>query len=199
MMEKMSALNQRWLAVVLLLLSLLLLSVLFIRPLWGHFMNGQREIEQIRDHITRFEQLQVVAKENEKLLKNSKGPGSTAQYLLPAETPTLAAARLQKLLKSVIVNAGGELVSSRSLPLENDGLLQQVGVGIKIQANIDVIQRVLHTLESRVPVLKIDEVSMLRRQRRRASTRQAKVNRKPSVIEMRFNVSGYLQPSGDVR
>jgi hypothetical protein len=197
MMQQLPAAQRKYLAIALLIFSVFLLTILVFRPLWNQYANGQAEVEQTRDHISRFESIQLRAKDNQRLLEELQGYASVAQYLLSGGSSDLAAARLQQKIKSIIVNAGGQLVSTRKLALDAGALLQPVGVRVKMRADINAIKKILHAFESHVPLLKVDEVAMIQRNRSSDSRRRSSHTNTAPVIEMRFNVSGYLELVGD--
>ena len=194
MMTQLPTIQRKSLAVFLLLVFVVLLVSLIFRPLWNRYVAGQTQIEQMRSHIAALESVQLRAEDNRILLQTWQRSASPGQYLLPGASPDLAAARLQKKIKSVIVNAGGQLISTRKLAHEAGQLLQSVGIRVKMRADIDAIKKILHAFESHVPLLKVDEVTMI--QRGKDNTRQQRGNDEDAsrVIEMRFDISGYIEP-----
>jgi len=193
MMMQLAAVQRKYLAVALLVFSVLFLTLLGFRPLWDQYTGGQAQIEQTRDHIARFESVQLRAKDNQLLLGEWQGYASLDQYLLAGKSSGLAAAGLQKKVKSVIVSAGGQLLSTRTLALDAGQLLQPVGIRVKMRANITAIKNIMHAFESHVPLLKIDEVAMILRDRANSSQRSRNNETAEPVIEIRFNISGYLE------
>lgn len=193
MMMQLSAVQRQYLAVALFFSALIFLIFLVFHPSWKQYVDGQAQIEQTRDHIARFETVQLRAKDNQLLLEEWQGYASLTQYLLPGKSSDLAAASLQKKVKSVIVNAGGQLLSTRTLALDAGQLLQPVGIRVKMRADITAIKNILHAFESHVPLLKVDEVAMILRGQSSSSQRRRSNEAAAPVIEMRFNISGYLE------
>ena len=196
MMQQYTVIQRRVLALGFLLLASML-SILLLEPVLDMYADNNRQIEQMRDHIHRFRHLQSVAEDNQRLLDEWQAFGSVQQYLLDGRTVGLVSASLQKLVKDIIQQANGQLISTRTVSYQEQDYLQRVGVRVKMQADIYAVQQVLHELESHVPLLRVDALFVSHIDPRRSRLRRIRGAEAAGMVEMQFNVSGYMISPGE--
>ena len=192
MMQQYTIKQRRMLALGLLLAAIVMM-ILLLQPLFTLYSDNNRQIEQMLDHIGRFHHLQSVAEDNQQLLDEWQAYGPVQQYLLTGGTTGLASAGLQKLVKDIIQQAGGQLLSTSTISYQSKDYLQAVGVRVKLQGDVRAMQRILHELESHVPLLRIDALSINHMNPRRSRVRRIRTAQTDGTVEMRFTISGYMQ------
>ena len=82
------------------------------------------------------------------------------RFFLRNTAPNLAGAELQELVKSTIEQAGGRITTSQSPAPREDGGFRQIVANIQFFATTPNLQRILHGLETKEPLLVIDNITI---------------------------------------
>ena len=89
------------------------------------------------------------------------GTGSGTALAVVAESETLAAADLDTLVRSTVVDAGGAVLSSQT-----EAKHDEAGIGGRIEAQavvegpIEAVQKAVFRLENGTPLVLVDEIAM---------------------------------------
>jgi len=185
---------QRWLALGLLIFVLAVLSLVVVIPLLSKGLAYQEQKQELL--FRRQKMHQIAAKEGaiaaqlEQLRQQFKQQG----YFSRHETAALASADLQKFVKALIADAGGQLNSTQVLPIrERDGLTEIV-VQVRMKGDITVLRDVLHGIETSIPIKIIKQLDIRPvRGKRNRKTRKIEPS---NQLNIRFQVVSFLrQPS----
>jgi general secretion pathway protein M len=197
MSEAVKGANPCYRAVGVLLALLLGLNLAITWP-WLN-LNGKynETLAEINNQIRRFQNLQAQGPQLEAQLKSLDREVGNASFYVDAHTPALAAAALQKQVKSAVDGAGGKLTSTQNLPLKEEGNAQRVAILVRMSGDVDALFKVLYDLEAASPLLFIDNLTVRNRPtpRRRRSRRPQPVSNQYS-LDISFELTGYLRESG---
>jgi general secretion pathway protein M len=185
---RLSSSARRALALAL-LLGLVALTIGSVGlPLWHHH-RAQAELLEIRvDALARFERVVSGLEERRAELARLEAAPELARFVLARESPTLAAARLQEQVKSVVEAHGGRLISVHVLDPAEAGAFLRVGLGIRLSIDMEGLQQVLHELEGGRPALFVDDLVIVSR-----SARGTRGGETPIPdLDIRFRISGFL-------
>ena len=83
----------------------------------------------------------------------------SASFYVDADTPALAAAALQKQVKTAVDGAGGTLTSTQNLPMKEEGNAHRVAILVRMRGDVDALFKVLYDLEAASPVGETEEVA----------------------------------------
>lgn len=151
---------QRWLAVGLLLLVVTVVVFAVLVPLVSTELAYH---EEKNDLLFRLQRQQTIAgretqvKERLELVKQQF---LEQGYFSTSSTEALASAELQNIVKTAVADAGGQLTSTQGLPGKlTDGFFR-VAVKVRMTGTTEALVGVLHTIESAVPVLLIDQLDI---------------------------------------
>ena len=151
---------QRWLAVGLLLLVVTVVVFAVLLPL---VTTGLAYYEEKNDLLFRLQRQQTIAgretqvKEQLDLIKQQF---LEQGYFSTSSTEALASAELQNIVKTAVADAGGQLTSTQGLPGKlTDGFFR-VAVKVRMTGTTEALVGVLHTIESAVPVLLVDQLDI---------------------------------------
>lgn len=151
---------QRWLAVGLLFLVIAVVVLAVLLPL---ATTGLAYHEEKNDLLFRLQRQQTIAgretqvKEQLELIKQQF---LEQGYFSTSSTEALASAELQNIVKTAVADAGGQLTSTQGLPGKlSDGFLR-VAVKVRMTGTTEALVGVLHTIESAVPVLLVDQLDI---------------------------------------
>jgi general secretion pathway protein M len=185
------SLASRLLAVLILIVVIAGLWSLAALPLWRTYTTNRALIEEHRNNIERFGRIAATTQELEAALARLERRPEVRSFTLEDQSPTLAAATLQERVKRLVESAGGRLTSTQVLESSPVGGFQKVGINVRMSVDVAAFQQVLHGLETGLPVMLVDEVIVLARRTRRRSRRKGP--EPPSLLDVRFELSGYLR------
>ena len=187
----------RWLALALLLVPLLLLYVLVIRPFWVVPMDaGWTRLVELRERQYRIQselgQADAVAEQFFQVHEQLAGvPGFLAQ----TGSSQAASALLQQVEQQVVLASPGNaacLVTART-PLPSDGAAKEafvrVSTQVRLRCGAKELARVLHGLEYGSPRLFVDNLVIL------SQRHQVLPGESGAGLDVAFDVYGYLDPA----
>ena len=180
---------RRAVAVALLVLALAALWRFGAAPLWRAWQADRESVARLGEQIARLETLARSREDFARALRAAQeAPGLTGA-LIEADSPTLAAAQLQQTVKALVEAAGGSVVSSQPTDAVPAGPYSRIGLEVRMLVTVEALQRVLHELESRRPVLVVDEMLVLSRTARRP---RRGVQQHSGPLDVRLQIAGFL-------
>ncbi|MCB1918679.1 MAG: hypothetical protein KDJ28_01710 [Candidatus Competibacteraceae bacterium] len=187
------SLGHRGFALLLLALAMGLFYVGVDQFWMGRYRYYQDNAERLMGRLQNLERLAAARPELEKAIQAIRNDQRTAAYFLPQAAPALAAADLQQRVKSLVENAQGSLLSVQALPVIEEGGMVRVAVSATVQGDVEALQKVLHSLESQVPLLFVDNLQVTARQFR-PRLPDGKIAPYTRVqLNSQMEVSGYLR------
>ncbi len=187
--EKMDASKQRQLAIGLLVVAAILLLCGTILPvaLANRALNG--EIETLHGRLQRLE---TIASQDEELrarYARLRQNQATHGYFLQGDSEAVVSADLQRILKNTTTGHGIQLMSTQILPAVKEDSLTRVSLRVRIRGPMEGLVESLYELESNLPLLFLDNLSIRTavsvRQRLRATSNN-------SPFEASFDLTAYM-------
>ncbi len=174
--------SQRWLAVGLLALVVLLVVFAGIVPLVSAGLAYHEEKQELAFRLQRYRQIvdkkDSVAAGIEQIKQQYRDQG----YFSNRDTVALASADLQKFIKAAVTQAGGELTSTQVLPSRSDSGFNQISIKVRMSGDIESLRSVLHEIESSVPIVIVDQLDIRpERGRRNRKTRQIEPSNRMNI------------------
>jgi len=160
-------------------------------PLWRAWQEDRDTVERLGEQLVRLQTLARARDDFARALDAARAASGLAGALMVADSPTLAAAQLQQTVKSLVEAAGGSVVSSQPTEAVPAGPYTRIGLDVRMLLGIEALQRVLHELEGRRPVLVVGEMLILSRTARR-TRRGEQAGEAP--LDVRLQVEGFLEP-----
>jgi general secretion pathway protein M len=191
MTARLSTLQSRFLAVGLLLLSIVAVAAAVAIPALLLHRHYDSALAELTDRLQRFRRVAAQQPEWARLLEDLKSRDAT-RFTLKNQATNLAAAELQDKVREAIESNGGRIVTIQTPPPREEGVFRQVGVNVQLFANTSNLQKILFTIESQVPHLFVDNVSM-----RATAFRGFRPN--PGVepeVSVQADVSAFVYPAG---
>jgi general secretion pathway protein M len=175
-------LTQRSLAVALLVAVLLVVILLLIVPL----VNNWLELNETKHSLAfRLQQYERILANKESVLAGIANINEQHQeqgYFNSQGTDALASAEMQEFIKKAIVDAGGQLSSTQSIPVTDKGDFTRITVRVRMTGNSEVLRSVLYKIETATPLIIIDQIDIRPvRGRRNVTTRQIQLSNELSV------------------
>lgn len=192
--------QQKWLALALLGLVVVLVFSLIISPLFSLFWRQGERLEQLEGQLERYQRLAGELEQTEQQLQQLSAETPDDNLYLPEQRPALAQAWLQQHLNRQVAQSGGQLVSIQNAPASSDGPLPEVMLRVHLRSELNELVPLIHAIESGMPALFIEDLVITaspRRARARnnrvvARRQSARVREIPS-LDVRFNLLGYTK------
>ena len=192
MIARLSKLQRRMLALLLLLVAAAIFVSAVAMPLVTTWTENRDEIVQMEDSIARYARLSARIDALESAVEALAASEELDAFVLPQTSEPLAAAALQERVKSVVTGSGGTLTSTQVLPVAKEQGFKRIAVNVRMAGSVEALQRALHELESGLPYLLADNVVILARGARKRR-RQAAPG---EMLDVRFNLSGFMRDPG---
>lgn len=182
---------QRWMAVALFLLVLAAVVFAVLMPL---ISTGLAYHDEKIDLLFRLQRQQTIAGRETLVaeqLEAIKQQFLEQGYFSTSNTEALASAELQNIVKTAVADAGGQLTSTQGLPGKMNNGFFRVAVKVRMTGSMETLVGVLHTIETAVPVLIVDQLDI----NPVRGTRNRKTNKvEPSdQLNVSFQVVSFLR------
>jgi general secretion pathway protein M len=186
--------RSRALALLLFIVTLLLvvasvtLPVLAMNRHYDELINGmsdqlvvyKRVARNSEQYQSKFQQLMRLQRQDRRYLKS--------------DTESLATAELQRVVKQVIAGNQGEILSTQVTQTTEEQGFKRVTIRIRMKSTLEDMVKIFHTLESKMPYLFVEHVTVRSRQvaRRRLPANKA-IEEAMSQLDIDFQLSGYMR------
>ena len=154
------ALQQRWIAVGLLIAVVLVIILVVLVPVVSKGM----ELNETKNNLVfRLQQYERILAKKEAVISsmaNIKQQHEEQGYFNSQNTDALASAEMQEFIKKAIVDAGGQLSSTQALPVSNKNKFNRITVRVRMTGNSEVLRAVLYKIETSNPLIIIDQIDI---------------------------------------
>lgn len=151
-MDSVPRIARQFLAVALLVASIVAAYGLVVSPAWQHFADARQQIAEQRILLGRFQEAAGRRAEAEEMLRNASAAPVT-RLALRGETEAIQLAGLQSLVGEAASRRGVRLSTARPLPATDSGGLRLVGLRLDLRADFEAILSLLHDIEAMEPTL----------------------------------------------
>jgi len=152
--------RDRVLAVALLVFSIGLGYTLVINPLLDLRREYSESVEDLEFRLQRYRKVAAEKGYWAKHVEEIKQHSSVSEQYISQDTPALASADLQTLIKETVNSAGGELISTQVVPEQKEEQLTRIAVRVRMNGSTRVLREVLYAVETAKPILWIDNVNL---------------------------------------
>lgn len=186
-MTHLTPLQQRSLAVAILIMLMLAIYGLMISPIITRYQTANEQIDNLSFQIAKYQAIAESRQQASLQLKQLQKQNERSGYLLKGRTPALLSANLQQHLKKLVAQSGGELI--RVQPLRhNNAQLPSVSLRVQVRADVTQLLAQLYKLENGKPLLTISEISVTANPVRKSSYARKSVIQ---PLDIRFQLTGY--------
>jgi len=158
-LQRLTPPQARVLAIALLVAAVVLALAILLAPV---IMLHKHYDDAIETWITRLSTYRRVAAQAPTLRSalDAMRTKDARRFYLRNTAPNLAGAELQELVKSTIEQAGGRITTSQSPAPRDDGGFRQIVANVQFFATTPNLQRILHALETKEPLLVVDTITI---------------------------------------
>ncbi|MEY3786273.1 MAG: hypothetical protein RIQ94_1796 [Pseudomonadota bacterium] len=153
-------LQQRWVALSILIVVVILIFLIFILPL----ITKKIELSEVKNNfVVKLQQYERILANKDLVstnMANITNEHKSQGYFNSQETDALASAEMQEFIKKAIVDAGGQLSSTQALPVSSDDNFNKITVRVRMTGNSEELRAVLYKIETSEPLIIIDQIDI---------------------------------------
>jgi len=190
-MQTLNDKQQRWLAIGLLLATVMSIALLIFMP-WYNSLT--KTLEDIDEQVFRDKRYQrVIASREEVLTEIEQGRKeiNSLGYFSVQTKPSLAAAELQKRLKEMVQNADGEISSTQVLPNKDEDGLLRITVKVKLTGDMEMLRALLFEIDVEKPLMMIENLTIVPAPKKR--NRKTRKREQTGKVVVTLEVSSYIR------
>lgn len=182
---------QRWLAVGLLGLVILLICLIILLPIVNKGLELHETKENLAFNLNKYERILAGKDAIVGNIDAIKQQHEEQGYFNTQGTSALASAQMQEFIKQTIVQAGGQLSSTQVLPSTSKEKFNRITISVRMTGNIEVLRDVLYKLETATPLIVIEQMDIrpMRSVRNRV-TRQVEPS---NGLNINFQAVGFMR------
>jgi general secretion pathway protein M len=189
--------NNRLAAILILVILAILVYLLCFHWFILRHVEYNSEISDLSDQLGRFQRVAAQRTDYETLLQALQERKSDENLFLSGNDFNEAAAGMSERLSQMITvqaDDSCQIVSRQPVRPRVQERFEKVTVNVRMRCGIEDLKKVLYSLETGVPMIIADEVTVIkpRSRRRRPGSQDADTG---GVLDIRFNMSGYLRNS----
>jgi general secretion pathway protein M len=187
--------NSRLTAILILVIVLLLIYLGCFHWFILRHLEYSAEIGELSEQLGRYQRVAAQRGDYETLLQGLENRKSDENLFLEGNDFNEAAAGMsERLSQTISVQAEDscQIVSRQPVRPRVQERFEKVTVNVRMRCGIEDLKKVLYALESGVPMVIADEVTVIkpRSRRRRSANREPEAGQ---LLDIRFNMSGYLR------
>jgi general secretion pathway protein M len=190
--------NNRLAAILLFMIVVILVYLFCFHWFILRHLEYGNEISDLSAQLGRFERVAAQKRQYESLLQSLEERKSDENLFLEGGDFNEAAAEMSERLGLMIgihAEESCQIVSRQPVRPRVQERFEKVTVNVRMRCGIEDFTKVLYALETTVPLVIADEVTVIKpRSRRRANS---PANSAETSLDIRFNMSGYLSKGNE--
>ena len=182
--------QSRRLAVGILAAVVIAVIAVIVTPVW---ILNRHYNEALDDYSTKLERYSRIAGTRVDLTKQLEAirAKEPRKNFLRGPTAALAAAEAGEAVRAIIERNGAKLITMQPPQTRDDGRYRAITVNVQIMTNIVALRAILHAIETNVPYLFVDNLSV----RTNVPGNYKPVPGSEPEMFVNMDVSGYLIPA----
>jgi general secretion pathway protein M len=176
-------------------IALILVYLLFFHWFILRHLEYGEEISGLSDQLGRFERVAAQRPQYEELLSELQNRRSDESLFLEGSDFNEAAAGMSEQLNQMVRTQAEEacqIVSRQPVRPRVEERFQRVTVNARMRCGIEDLTKILYSLETGVPMILAEELTVIKPRARR-SRRNGQEVQQLVLLDVRFNMSGYLR------
>jgi len=152
--------QQRLLAITILMVAVVSLLAMILLPIWSVNSTYTGRIEQQQELLARLEKLaaqhDTLRTRHQALQQSRTGSGQT----LVSDSPAMAAAELQRIVKTTTGRNAIQLMSTQILPAVEEKDFTKIALRVRIHGPLSGLVEAIYDLEAKSLFLFLDNLTM---------------------------------------
>ena len=187
--------NNRVTAILLFVIVLLLVYLLCFHWIILKHSDYSDEISDLSQQLGRFQRVAAQRAFFEEQLQSLQNRKSDENLFLEGSDFNEAAAGMSERLSQMISTQADDscqIVSRQPVRPRVQERFEKVTVNVRMRCNIEDLKKILYSLETGVPMVIADDLTVIKPRTRRRSRNNQPVPVQ-NTLDIRFNMSGYLR------
>jgi len=190
--------NGRTTAILLAVIAVILVYLVGFHWFVLKHLEYNEEISDLSEQLQRFQRVAAQRERVESQLDSLQSRRSESNLFLEEGDFNEAAAGMSERLNQMISTLADEscqVVSRQPVRARTVERFEKVTVNVRMRCTIEDLTRVLYSLETGVPMIIAEEITVIKPRARRRSSRGGEEADDGRALDVRFNMSGYLRSS----
>ena len=190
--------NNRLAALLLFVIAVILVYLLCFHWFIVRHVDYSTEISDLSGQLGRYQRVAAQKSQYQSLLQDLENRQSDESLFLEGGDFNEAAAQMSERLGQMISTQAEDtcqIVSRQPVRPRVQERFQKVTVNVRMRCGIEDLKKVLYSLETSIPMVIADEVTVIKPRARRRSKNQS--NQPQTALDIRFNMSGYLNSGSE--
>ena len=190
--------SNRLAAILLFAIAVILVYLLGFHWFIVRHLDYSNEISELSGQLGRFQRVAAQKTQYQSSLLDLENRKSDESLFLEGGDFNEAAAEMSERLGQMISTQAEDtcqIVSRQPVRPRVQERFQRVTVNVRMRCGIEDLKKVLYSLETNVPMVIADEVTVIKPRARRRAKNQA--NQARTTLDIRFNMSGYLSTGSE--
>lgn len=186
--------DSRLMAILIFVIAVLLVYVICFHWFILRHLDYNEEIGELTSQLARFQRVASQKEMVESQLKSLQGRRSESNLFLEESDFNEAAAGMSERLNQMVSTQADEscqIVSRQPVRAREVEKFEKVTVNVRMRCSIEDLMGLLYSLETGVPMIIADEVTVIKPRARRRVDDKAPSD--SAALDVRFNMSGYLR------
>lgn len=182
-------------AILLFVIALIFLYLLLFHWFILRHVEYSEEIAGLSEQLGRFERVAAQRGRYETLLQELQDRRADESLFLEGDDFNEAAAGMSEQLNQMIrtqAEDSCQIVSRQPVRPRVEERFQRVTVNARMRCDIEDLAKILYSLETGVPMILAEELTVIKPRARR-SRRNGEEVQQQVLLDIRFNMSGYLR------
>ena len=187
--------NSRLSAILLFVITLLLVYLSCFHWFILRHIEHSAEISALSEQLGRFQRVAAQRPQYEEQLEALQNRKSDENLFVQGGDFNEAAAGMSERLGQMISTQADDscqIVSRQPVRPRVQERFEKVTVNVRMRCKIDDLKKVLYALETGIPMVIADELTVIKPRSRRRSNKQRQATAQ-NALDIRFNMSGYLR------
>ena len=187
--------NSRLTAILMAVIALILLYLLVFHWFMLRHAAYAEELDGLEEQLVRFQSIAAKREPMEAQLKLIRESREDANLFLDEADFNEAAAALSDRLGQMVrtqAQDSCQIVSRQPVKARTQEHYERVTVNVRMRCEVEDFLKILHRLESVVPMVLVGDLNVIKPRARRARRGRGE-EISSSVLDIRFNMSGYLR------
>ncbi|HUL95720.1 MAG TPA: type II secretion system protein GspM [Usitatibacter sp.] len=149
----------RRIAIALALAAIVVAVAIVVLPFVLLHRRYDRALAENLDLLDRYSRIASTRADVTKQLDAMRGR-DPKRFFLRSGAAALSAAEAQEAVRALVESSGGRLITMQAPVSKDDGRYRQITANVQLTANIFALRKILHAVESNVPYLFVDNVTV---------------------------------------
>ncbi|MBT5231564.1 MAG: hypothetical protein HOM11_14970 [Methylococcales bacterium] len=191
-LEKLNEIQQKNLALGLLIGAVLLVVMLVVVPVVSAYFTNSDEAASLTERLQTLRDVAATKADLLNKMRRLQRDSRSTQFYLKSKAANIGSSELTGIIRRVVRKHRGDVQSTRDIKVKQKGLadnVNKVAVQVVLRGNVNTLQAILYDLEMNKPFLFIDRTYV----RARTVRRSRKKKSVEGELDIQIVVAGFIR------